>query len=796
MLRFHPLRRGRRALGAMLVVVVGVGTLAALATTAGAAAPTVEGPSANVHFVQVTSPDNLTQGSVMQFKVTTDGGVALNNVTAQLCTPNLTGWTVNNYSYSGSQGVRCVKQFTPNGIVAGTGLDASPAAGIQAPTYRIDTVPFSPSPPTTDSGVFNFTVGTGTVDWYNAGGFPSPGPATLTCGPGSPCDMVVQVNSTAGTTWIVQQLTFLTTPAAPTLAVPNVIDADSVSLDWNDVPNATGYEVCVDTVAGGPAAASPLSAADCSFAVTPTVGSSLTVNGLVQFTPYFFTVRAQNAAGYSANSNERSATPGPAGPTGLSGTAGNESVNLTWDDDPVGPETGYSVVAYADADCGGAPLFGPFNFGANPSFPATVGPLTGQNGTALCFGVVRNFSGGSSSASFVHVTPGAQAIYQTINVTRPEGVLVLSQRCAAEPSSEFGPFDSALPDFQDGGATGDFDPSNLDGDLTVTRCLVNLSGPRDSHLRGGSAGDMRTVHDGITVAGSDTVTSALMNFTATDVGQLVTGTGIPADTRIQSVGVVSGGTSAVLSSPASFTIDDADLTVLGRSIVAAPGVFVGADDTHDVQGVEIPGGTVVTNAGNFTGTGGFSISFIDLSQPTNHASSGTTVRIFEEAPTPARLVTSGPNSGKYLEAIGKMAQVYIVDYRSTDAGWDATGQVDQFCDGSGAPSGPANDEPALAPRACDTVAPGLDNTFSGNQLGWTPKARRVDGGTVSALNMTVGSLVTPGTALGLQSAPQTLAVAGPGEGLGVVRMDADLTLWIPVAVPGGDYQTTLTLSLV
>src|SRR5262249_3190344 len=141
------------------------------------------------------------------------------------------------------------------------------------------------------------------------------------------------------------------------------------------------------------------------------------------------------------------------------------------------------------------------------------------------------------------------------------------------------------------------------------------------------------------------------------------------------------------------TLDDADVTILGRTIVGPAGTFAGGaggDGNKEIQGIQVPGGTIITNAGNFTGgtTGHvLTMNFIDLSQPANNPSSNESVRIWDEAPTPASLLTTGPNAGRYLVAQGKMAQVYVVDYRSLDDGWTATGQVGDFCAGATNPGG-------------------------------------------------------------------------------------------------------------
>src|SRR5262249_44617677 len=137
--------------------------------------------------------------------------------------------------------------------------------------------------------------------------------------------------------------------------------------------------------------------------------------------------------------------------------AGTGSLNVTWNDLNNG-ETGYVVSAYPGATCGvGTPITA--NAPANPTFPFQISGLT--NGSQYCVNVYAVYPGGSGNPSAgVLATPGAAQVYQTITVNRPTGVLAISQRCAAVPGTEFGPFDTRLPDFQDGGRTGDFDPTN------------------------------------------------------------------------------------------------------------------------------------------------------------------------------------------------------------------------------------------------------------------------------------------------------------------------------------------------
>ena len=118
------------------------------------------------------------------------------------------------------------------------------------------------------------------------------------------------------------------TPAAPVPATPIGLTATAgntqIALSWTASSGATSYNVKRSTTSGSG---------------YQTIGSpttaSFTNTGLTNGTAYFYVVSAVNAAGESSNSAQASATPAvapqpPAAPTGLSATAGNAQVSLTW----------------------------------------------------------------------------------------------------------------------------------------------------------------------------------------------------------------------------------------------------------------------------------------------------------------------------------------------------------------------------------------------------------------------------------------------------------------------------------
>jgi hypothetical protein len=120
----------------------------------------------------------------------------------------------------------------------------------------------------------------------------------------------------------------ITAPGAPTL---NTAAAGSalVALAWSAPTNnggsaITGYDVYVGTVAGSELTSTPVSV----------TGTSTTVSGLTNGTPYFFEVEAVNTIGNSAPSNQLSATPVasavPGAPTLTSAQPGRRQVTLSF----------------------------------------------------------------------------------------------------------------------------------------------------------------------------------------------------------------------------------------------------------------------------------------------------------------------------------------------------------------------------------------------------------------------------------------------------------------------------------
>ena len=152
----------------------------------------------------------------------------------------------------------------------------------------------------------------------------------------------------------------------------------------------------------------------------------------------------------------------------------------------------------------------------------------------------------------------------------------------------------------------------------------------------------------------------------------------------------------------------------------------------------------------------------------------------------AKLITSGAGAGQYFQADGAIDQITVVDARDTDPGWTVNGRTSSFTSGV--------------------------NTFSGDDLGWTPHVTSTtpgfsspDGSYLQVVSQ--GSAVAPGTAAanGLAKAARTLAFANAkasvgGDptnntgGLGIAQLDGALHLLIPIVAIHGIYVSVLTIT--
>ncbi|GAA3403214.1 fibronectin type III domain-containing protein [Paenibacillus hodogayensis] len=200
------------------------------------------------------------------------------------------------------------------------------------------------------------------------------------------------------------------TPQVPAPGAPVIQSAAAgngeVTLAWNPVNGSTGYKVFQSSISGTYGAElNTVSGAVYSYSAT----------GLTNGTIYYFVVKAINAGGESATSNEASATPqvpAPEAPVLQSAVAGNGQVTLAWN--PVNGSTGYKVFQSSISGTYGAELS--TVSGSVYSYSAT-GLI---NGTTHYF-VVKAINAGGESA----ISNEASATPKTVPGT-PTGVTAIA----------------------------------------------------------------------------------------------------------------------------------------------------------------------------------------------------------------------------------------------------------------------------------------------------------------------------------------------------------------------------------
>jgi len=190
-----------------------------------------------------------------------------------------------------------------------------------------------------------------------------------------------------------------TAPAAPTGVSASAGNAQ-VSVSWTASSGATSYNLYRSTTAGGEGT-TPYK----TGVTSPSVDTGLT-NG----TKYYYKVAAVNSFGTSPLSSEVSATPAsgvPAAPTGVSATAGNAQVSVSWS--ASSGATSYNL--YRSTTAGGE---GTTPYKTNVTSPSVDTGLT--NGTTYFYKVAAvNASGTSPLSSEVSGTPQAAGSTLSIN---------------------------------------------------------------------------------------------------------------------------------------------------------------------------------------------------------------------------------------------------------------------------------------------------------------------------------------------------------------------------------------------
>jgi fibronectin type 3 domain-containing protein len=170
-------------------------------------------------------------------------------------------------------------------------------------------------------------------------------------------------------------------PSTPT-ALKATAAAASIVLNWSASVGASSYNLYQGTSSG---------AENSTPIVAGISNNSYTVTGLNPGASYFFDVRAINAGGMSAASNEATTTMLATTPTGLTASAGNGSVTLSWS-----ASTGAKTYNVYQGSSAGAEGSAPAQTGVS----ATTATVTGlANGQAYFFKIAAVDVGGTSALS-------------------------------------------------------------------------------------------------------------------------------------------------------------------------------------------------------------------------------------------------------------------------------------------------------------------------------------------------------------------------------------------------------------
>ncbi|MDZ7268026.1 MAG: discoidin domain-containing protein [candidate division KSB1 bacterium] len=180
----------------------------------------------------------------------------------------------------------------------------------------------------------------------------------------------------------------ITPPAAPSNLTATVVSGSQVDLSWTDNSNnEDGFKIERKTGASG------------TYAEIATVGANVTSypdTGLAGGTTYYYRVRAYNAGGNSAYSNEASTTTAsnpPAAPSNLTATAVSSSqINLNWTDNSAN-EDGFKIERKTGASGSYAVIA---TVGANVTSYANTGLVAG---TTYYYRVFAYNTGGNSAYS-------------------------------------------------------------------------------------------------------------------------------------------------------------------------------------------------------------------------------------------------------------------------------------------------------------------------------------------------------------------------------------------------------------
>jgi hypothetical protein len=487
-------------------------------------------------------------------------------------------------------------------------------------------------------------------------------------------------------------------------------------------------------------------------------GTTIAVTGLTNGTTYNLTLSATNGVGSPATATA-SVTPAAVALNNVTGvnvtgvTASAATVNwsipaanTTVPGTPA--PTGYSVtVTSTTTGATGTGTFTPTpNVGTATSL--TLSGLSASGNYSVT--VTAVYSAAVLAANPLSAAPAGvgfamqsnAVIYQDIQVNKPNGLLVMTQRCYANPSATSG--------------TAPTWTITTPGTTNVLPVVGNSTANGPLSINGPIAAQSATQ------AGKGFPTG----IPATPATSLVKNGTLDGQTTDLASSAVNGPGNSGVAPIISATPFDGTSTPWSGS----PGT-AGTDPLFSANASLLSGYPFPTNA--------------DGSLPTTNYGTRCSLNLGN-----AHLVTTGANAGQYFAASGQIDQITVVNTQDTDAGYSVTGQVSSFLNtvqtGGGNRSF-SGDYLGWTPQAPAYITPGQNDGLGlkyDTQATAGPDAQQ-------GVPSTVGTLAAPSNVGGLANA-KTLVSSPSGHSLGIVQADARLRLIIPTSVVSGVYHGTLT----
>ncbi|MDB6121455.1 MAG: Fibronectin type domain protein [Pedosphaera sp.] len=222
------------------------------------------------------------------------------------------------------------------------------------------------------------------------------------------------------------QVVYLPPPAAPSALTATTISSSQINLAWTDnATNETNLIVSRSTTSGGPYT---------DIATLAAGSTSYNNTGLSANTAYYYVVRATNAGGTSANSNQASATTLPLPPTAPSAlaatTLSTTQIKLTWTDNSAN-ESNFIVARSTTTG-------GPYTDIATLAANTAVYTNSGLTANTTYYYVVRATNTGGSSANSAQASATTPSGVADIIIDNPAATVTGTWSTGTSSTDKFG----------------------------------------------------------------------------------------------------------------------------------------------------------------------------------------------------------------------------------------------------------------------------------------------------------------------------------------------------------------------